>query len=96
MEIHIDGTTIGTEIQFHDLLSKLLNFGPHYGRNLAALRDRLLSDVERPIKLVWEHSAVSKNQVGGATFDKIIAIFDEAAQQDVDLKFADKFEYELR
>jgi ribonuclease inhibitor len=94
--IHIDGKKIETEGELHDVLASLLDFGPYYGRNLPALRDRLLTDVERPVKLVWDNSALSRKAIGHMAFDKVIAIFDEAVKEDLDFKWVDRFEYELR
>ncbi|EKY3120947.1 barstar family protein, partial [Cronobacter turicensis] len=52
-EIILDGKKIENESEFHSVMSDLLNFGPYYGRNLDALWDRLSTDVERPVKIIW-------------------------------------------
>ncbi|WP_395744742.1 barstar family protein [Prosthecobacter sp.] len=96
MEIHIEGKKISTEGELHTSLANLLDFGPYYGRNLAALRDRLLTDVERPITLIWDDSAISKRFMGSTLFGKITAIFNEAVKQDLDFKMDERFVYELR
>ncbi|EOF4704644.1 barstar family protein [Klebsiella oxytoca] len=53
----------------------MLNFGYYYGSNLDALWDRLSTDVERPVKIIWLHSELSRF-VLREPFDKIIMIFE--------------------
>lgn len=94
-DIILDGQNIHTEADFHRVLSELLDFGPYYGKNLDALWDRLSTDVERPVKIIWLHSALS-NQRLGERFDKIIKIFERAKQQDIKSSWEDKFDYVLK
>lgn len=58
--IIIDGRNIHTESDVHSILAELMDFGPYYGRNLDSLWDRLSTDIERPIKITWHHSDLSK------------------------------------
>ncbi|WP_285720603.1 MULTISPECIES: barstar family protein [unclassified Pantoea] len=37
-----------------------MEFGPYYGKNLDALWDCLSTDIERPIRIPWCHSDLSK------------------------------------
>lgn len=67
-----------------------------YGRNLAALRDRLLADVPRPFRIVWLSSRRSRERLGEPLFSSIVGVFQGAAQQDLDFGWADRFEFELR
>ena len=48
-EIRIVGAEVRTELDVHRSLERQLEFGEYYGRNVAALRDRLLTDVPRPV-----------------------------------------------
>jgi ribonuclease inhibitor len=95
MEFILDGTCIHTEIDLHRVLSEAFEFGPYYGRNLAALRDRLATDVERPVKIVWKNSEASRHQLGDDLFNKITEIFDFVADQDASFGWEDRFGYVL-
>lgn len=94
-EIILDGATIKNESDFHRVISEMLNFGPYYGRNLDALWDRLSTDVERPVKIIWLDSELSKNFLG-EYFEKIIKIFERTKQQDVLFNWDEKFDYILK
>ncbi|MFZ4833468.1 barstar family protein [Rouxiella sp. Mn2063] len=94
-DIMIDGSNIYTESQFHSILAELLNFGPYYGHNLDALWDRLSTDVERPVNIIWTHSDLSKQRLGDY-FNKIIQIFERTKQQDIKFSWDDKFDYILK
>ncbi|WP_397334414.1 barstar family protein [Nonomuraea sp. 3-1Str] len=54
-----------------------LDFGPYYGNNLAVLRDRLSTDVKRPVKLAWTHWQKRKGNLGADLFDKVRRLLDE-------------------
>ncbi|HDI3034256.1 TPA: barstar family protein [Cronobacter turicensis] len=94
-EIILDGKKIENESEFHSVMSDLLNFGPYYGRNLDALWDRLSTDVERPVKIIWLNSVLSRNNLG-YSFDQIIKIFERARQQDIGFDWDEKFDYILK
>ncbi|MFP1755927.1 barstar family protein [Lonsdalea quercina] len=94
-DIVLDGQNIGTEADFHKVIAELLDFGPYYGKNLDALWDRLSTDVERPVRIIWSHSELSK-QCLGERFDKIIQIFERTKQQDIKFSWEDKFDYVLK
>ncbi|MEI7369022.1 MULTISPECIES: barstar family protein [Pectobacterium] len=94
-EIILDGVSIETELDFHNAMSDLLDFGPYYGRNLDALRDRLSNDVERPVKIVWVNSDYSKSCLGEC-FNKIVQIFEQTKQQDIQFNWDEKFDYILK
>ncbi|MCT8344266.1 MULTISPECIES: barstar family protein [Photorhabdus] len=93
-KIILDGKDICSEGDFHKALSEQLEFGPYYGNNLDALWDRLSSDIERPVTIVWLNSE-SSHQYLGDTFKKIITIFNRVKEQDINFKLADKFDYQL-
>jgi ribonuclease inhibitor len=68
----IDGTVITTEYEFHRAIKKALDFGPYYGHNLDALHDAM-SDVPRPVTLIWRNSVISKLALG-RVFEQIVEI----------------------
>ncbi len=94
MEREIDGARIYSESDFHREISSLLEFGEYYGQNLDALWDRLSTDVERPLTLVWKNSAMSKTQLGDA-FDRIVNVLQRVKNQDEVWGLADHFDFRL-
>ncbi|MFI7413624.1 barstar family protein [Streptomyces sp. NPDC049627] len=82
MRLTIDGTQIRTHADLHNALAGPLDFGPYYGHNLHALWDRLSTDVERPVEIVWKDSAVSREQMGAEAFDAITSVLIKAAKAD--------------
>ncbi len=91
----LEGKIIKTESDFHTVMSELLVFGSYYGRNLDALWDRLSADVERPVKIVWLNSELSRSCLGNY-FDKIIQIFERTKQRDISFNQDEKFDYILK
>lgn len=89
------GSDIHSERDVHDRLAAELDFGPFYGRNLAALWDRLSTDVPRPVRIVWTDAAVSRERLGPELFGQIVQLFEDVRRQDADFGWIDKFEYEL-
>lgn len=96
VDVAIDGADIHSEADFHRCLEDQLELGPYYGRNLAALRDRLLTDVPRPIRLIWRNSDQSRSNLGLDTYQRITEILEEAQEQDLTFGWTDRFEYELQ
>lgn len=94
-DVTIDGALIHSERDLHRQLEAQLELGDHYGRNLAALRDRLLADVPRPVRLIWRDSATSRKQLGDEFFIRVTALLEEVAQQDVEFGWDERFEYLL-
>jgi ribonuclease inhibitor len=86
---------VKSEADFHRELATLLDFGPYYGANLAALWDRLCTDVERPVCLHWAASAVSRAAMGSLAFNRIERILQRTVDQDAAFERADRFTYEL-
>ena len=95
-EVTLDGEAIHSEADIHRELERKLEFGDHYGRSVAALRDRLLTDVPRPIRIIWLNAGVSRVRLGDALFARIVEVFEEVERQDREFAWADRFEYELR
>jgi ribonuclease inhibitor len=95
VQVIISGAKVASERDFHRQLVSQLEFGDHYGWNLAALRDRLLADVPRPVLLVWQDAAESRRLLGSDLFDRLVAVLDEAQKQDVEFGWTDRFTYTL-
>jgi ribonuclease inhibitor len=95
-EIRIVGAEVRTELDVHRSLERQLEFGEYYGRNVAALRDRLLTDVPGPVRIVWLDSHISRSRLGEEVFDKIVGVFAEAAAQDLAFGWNERFEFDLQ
>lgn len=95
-EVVIEGDAVHQEADVHRILGRQLEFGEFYGGNLAALRDRLLTDVPRPVRIVWVNADLSRSRLGEPLFSSIIEVFEEATQQDIDFGWEDRFEFSLR
>lgn len=91
----IDGRDIHTESDVHHILAEIMEFGPYFGKNLDALWDCLSTDIERPIRITWCYSDLSKKRLG-ERFDKIIEVFERVRQQDIVFSWEDKFDYWLK
>ncbi|MBQ1013953.1 barstar family protein [Micromonospora sp. M51] len=96
MLVDVRGADVRSEQDFHRILESQLDFGPYYGRNLDALWDRLSTDIERPVQLVWHDASVSRHQLGAAQFDRICEVLDRVVEQDERFGWSDRFTYELR
>ncbi|QBI03057.1 barstar family protein [Pseudoduganella albidiflava] len=90
MELELDGQAIRSEADFHAAIMAALPFPHYYGRNLDALWDVLSTDVERPVRMVWRHSAFSREAMG-ERFDTIVSILRDVERQDVELNFSGRF-----
>ncbi|MGV3607916.1 MAG: barstar family protein [Planctomycetaceae bacterium] len=95
MKIILLGEEIGSAIDLHRVLAEKLDFGPYYGNNLAALWDRLTTDVEGPVHLVWKDSSVSKAKMGEQLFDKVVKLFRDVEAHDKELGRSDVFTLSL-
>ncbi len=94
-EVILDGVDILNKYDFHKVMSESLGLGPYYGQNLNALWDRLSTDVERPVKIIWLHSELSRKNLG-EYFDEIVLIFERTKQQDIRFNWDEKFDYVLK
>ncbi|MFC0550616.1 barstar family protein [Planotetraspora thailandica] len=95
MRVVVDGRQVRSEADFHRLLAVPLDFGPYYGHNLDALWDRLSTDVERPVELVWTHWEESRANLGTEVFDKICSILTRVQAQDAEWNWRERFTFEL-
>ena len=80
IHIVLDGNCVTSEEEFHETVCQGLNFPSYYGRNLAALRDVLLSDDRSPIEIEWKHSAASKEAMG-RDFLRIKSVLEDLATE---------------
>lgn len=71
----IDGTKFSSLSGFHEEARRLFDFGQYYGANASALRDFLSTELERPLEIVWIHSARSRELLGEREFLKLVGIF---------------------
>jgi ribonuclease inhibitor len=95
MVVILDGNEVETVHDLHRILAATLDFGPYYGGNIAALWDRLSTDIERPLHIVWKDSNRSRAVIGDADFELIVSIFERTRIQDETLNLADRFTYSL-
>ena len=93
-QLYLDGTRILSEKEFRAILSASLDFAPDYGWNLDALWDRLSTDIERPVKIAWLNSELSRVGPGGY-FDKTTAVFERVKLQDLNSNREENFDYLL-
>lgn len=56
----LDGRMILSIDDFYDKITKTMPLPEYFGRNLDALADSLLTDIEGPLEIVWEYSSVSQ------------------------------------
>lgn len=91
MRIEIDGAAIRSEADLHEFLSRALDFGPYYGANLDALWDRLSTDVERPVDVIWREVDFSRRVLGESEFAKIRDLLLRVQSQDESIGWPDRF-----
>ncbi len=94
MRVVLDGRRVSSE-DLHRELARLLDFGPFYSANLDALWDRLSTDVERPVHLLWTESGTSRAAMGPQSFERVERILQETVEQDAAWKLKERFTYEL-
>ncbi|MBG6133931.1 barstar family protein [Longispora fulva] len=85
--IVIPGGEVHSEADLHRVLAAALDFGPYYGNNLDALWDRLTTDVERPVHIVWKEAAQSRSLLGEPLFEKIVNLLRRVAAKDVEIGY---------
>ncbi|SCG66436.1 barstar family protein [Micromonospora humi] len=96
MLVEIDGREVRSEADLHRLLARALDFGPWYGANLDALRDRLRLDVPRPVRVTWTYSQVSRKNLGAARFRRICDLLRLVEDEDRASDHENRFEVDLR
>lgn len=93
-KIILNGASFETVRDVHAALANALDFGSFYGYNLDALWDMLTTDVERPLRIEWENSAMSAAKMG-IEFDKIVNVLRKAVEFDEQMGFKNKIELAL-
>ncbi|MEW2130355.1 barstar family protein [Streptomyces sp. NPDC005435] len=91
INVEINGEKINSPQEFHRVLAEKLDFGPYYHPNLAALWDRLSTDVERPVALTWRNAENSRDAMGAAAFDDLRNLLLRVERQDEDFGREDRF-----
>lgn len=91
MNIEIDGKQIRNPLNFHQALAEALDFGPYYRPNLAALWDRLSTDVERPVAIVWRNSEESRAAMDSDNFEELQSVLVRTQEQDLSFGWDERF-----
>ena len=76
----LSGAKIRSLEEFYDVISLKLSLPLHFGRNLDALWDVLTTDLEGPVEIIWEESAVSKRAMG-PIYDRISALLKDVQKE---------------
>jgi ribonuclease inhibitor len=76
----LSGKAVQTLEQFYDEMALLFRLPAHFGRNLDALWDVLTAEVQGPVELIWEESAVSKKTLG-KDYARLIALFRDVEKE---------------
>jgi ribonuclease inhibitor len=71
-------------VQFYDEVARQLDFPDHFGRNLDALWDVLTNDIEGPLEIVWQDTALSQAAMGD-DYAKLVALLEEVAEERDDM-----------
>ena len=77
----VDGKTINKEVDFYIQVSDQIDFVVGFGKNYHAFKDRLESDLERPIRIILKNHSSSKEKLGD-TFLLIIETMKEIQEKD--------------
>ncbi|MFG2329474.1 barstar family protein [Streptomyces sp. NPDC048604] len=91
IRLEIDGVRITSAKEFHAALAQALDFGPYYSPNLDALWDRLSTDIERPVEIVWRDSESSRAAMGESDFDGLRSVLLRVQAQDEKFGWSDRF-----
>lgn len=80
LEVHIDGSKMGSVEAFHDEVAKKLDFPDYYGKNMDALWDCLTGWIDYDMRLVWDnHKNAQANM--GAKFRVAVELFEDLARE---------------
>lgn len=88
--VTIPGHDVRSELDLHRHLASALDFGPFYGKNLDALWDRLTTDVERPVRIVWTEAAQSRRHLGEELFEKVVELLRAVEAEDARIGYVDR------
>lgn len=76
----LDGRKIKSLADFYDRISSLMDLPEHFGRNLDALRDVLVADIEGPFEINWLHADHSRKLMGN-DFDRVVKLLRELEEE---------------
>jgi RNAse (barnase) inhibitor barstar len=79
MILEIDGREIGNAGDLHDRLANCTGLPDFHGRSFCAFRDVLTGSIERPFKIIWRHSDVSRANLG-EDFGRLTLMMRQAAE----------------
>lgn len=94
-QLILQGTLIGSEQELHETLARELDLGCYYGRDMAALWDRLTTDLPRPLDLVWKDWRVSRAQLGREGFKSVCRVLRDVEERDASANLPDRFTFRL-
>lgn len=94
--VTLDGTRIEEEADIHLAFKAMLDLGPGYGNDAAALRARLGADTPRPLHVLWTDARRSEAALGADTYARYTSLFAEVRTGDVEGGHADPLTYEIR
>lgn len=80
MKIILEGLYIKSEAEFHNIISRRLEFPDYYGQNLDALWDCLTSWIEPPVEIIWKDFENSKIFLGDFAI-KVKNLFQDAEKE---------------
>jgi ribonuclease inhibitor len=69
----LKGRNVRTMDGFYREIARQLSFPAHFGRNLDALWDVLIADIEGPVEVVWEDPEASRTSIG-RDFERVLDV----------------------
>ncbi len=76
----IDGQNVSSMEAFYGELKRQLSFPLHFGNNLDALWDVLTTDIEGPIRIVWNGAEASRRTMGN-DFETVVALLRKVGRE---------------
>ncbi|MEU8817924.1 barstar family protein [Actinoplanes sp. NPDC048796] len=95
VKVVIDGRFVLDEADLQTRLAGAFGYGPFYGRDLAALRDRLTAGDPRPLELTWIHADAIRLALGGAAFRAYLTVFQAIEVADERKPWDERFIFRL-
>lgn len=76
-QVKFDFERIGTVDDFYVVAARELGLPDHFGKNLDALWDSLTGDIVLPVSIQFVNLSMAQLE----TFEKLIGLFEEAAEE---------------
>lgn len=76
-QVKFDFERIGTVDDFYVVAARELGLPEHFGKNLDALWDSLTGDIALPVSIQFVNLSMAQLE----TFEKLISLFEEAAEE---------------